>query len=111
MSSVTQLRPSDVHAQAVDIDLQCALALARTALKALVLISDDASMAVDRCIGEELNLLTMDPLRQPDLTACLLLEMRALLRRRRHEFERARLLEEQIGADAMRAMAICAPGD
>ena len=107
MTSVTKLHPSDARAEAVDIDLQCALALGRSALKALVLISNEASTAVDRCIGEELNLLRMDPLLGSDLTARLVQEMRALLLRRRQELERARFLEEQIGAHAMRALAIC----
>lgn len=108
MTSDNPRHEAGPRADAVDMDLQCALALSRAALRALILVSDDASKTVDQCIGEELDLARMDARRGSELTACLLQEMRALLSQRRHERERARFLEEQIVVHAMSALAICA---
>ncbi len=108
MTSDTPRYQAGACADAVDIDLQCALAMGRAALRALVLVSDDASKTVDQCIGEELDLARMDPAPGSELTACLLQEMRALLRQRRHELERAGFLREQIVVHALSALTICA---
>ena len=80
----------------VNIDLQCALVFGRTALRALVALSETAAVEVDRCIAEELAIVSLEAQRGAPAIEAILMETRELLKGRRRELERTRSLEDQI---------------
>ena len=87
----------------VNIDLQCALAFGRTALRALVALSETAGAEVDRCIAEELAIVSLEAQRGAPAIEAILMETRELLKGRRQELERTRTLEDHIVQAAMKA--------
>jgi hypothetical protein len=78
-------RPSDEDARcarqvAVDIDLRCALAFSRTAVRALAALSEDASALVDEQLAQELSQVTLERADSMEAVSALLEEMRSDLK-------------------------------
>ena len=90
----------------VNIDLQCALAFGRTALRALASISDAAAAEVDRCIAEELAIVNLEGQRGAPAIEAILQETRMRLAARREELDRTRTLEGQIIRAAMKIQQV-----
>ncbi len=103
----TGLAAFDAREGAVDIDLQCALAFARAALRTLVVMSDDMAMTVDRCLAEEQASVRLTG-QEADLSGMILQDVRTVLRLHRDGAERTRALEQRIIAAATAVDLKCA---
>ena len=87
----------------MDIDLQCALAFGRSALKALVTLTEEASEVVDQCLSDEVVAIRLEDHPGSSAIEAILEDMRAVLRLNREEHLRARELEDRLIA-AMNAL-------
>ncbi len=103
MASQSEAFDLEPRADAVDIDLHCALVFGRTALKALVVLSSDASLAVDRGLTEEIAAVNLENHQSSPAIESMLEDMRQVLRTAREDFLRARALEDRL-IEAMRAL-------
>ncbi len=88
---------------AVDIDLQCALAFGRTALKALVVLSSDACLTVDRCLSEEIAAISLEGHPSSPAVESILEDTRNILRAAREDFLKSQALEARL-IEAMHAL-------
>jgi hypothetical protein len=86
---------------AVEIDVQCALALSRSALRAVASLSAEAEAAVETCLDEEMQLAEMEDSTSARIIVGMIQEMRDQLRRSREEIERTRELEDILIRAAM----------
>ncbi len=86
---------TDAREGAVDIDLHCALAFGRAALRALAVLSDEAAMTVDDCMAEEQGAIGLSSL-ETDLAGMTIQDMRTTLRSHRDEAERTRVLVHRL---------------
>ena len=103
MQSQSEAFDVEPRADAVDIDLHCALAFGRTALKALVVLSNDACLAVDRCLSEEIAAISLEGHQASPAIESMLEDMRDILRAAREDFLKSRALEDRL-VEAMRAL-------
>jgi hypothetical protein len=86
----------NVSSDALEVDLRCALAFGRSALRALTLMSDEAGGQIDVALDEEIATICMDSPPGEEAMLIILAEMREHLRDWRAERERmieARLVE------------------
>ncbi len=103
MASSSEAFDLQPRADAVDIDLQCALAFSRSALKALVTLSEEASLMVDQCLADEIAATRLEDHAGSTAIEAILEDMRAVLKRSRDEHVRARELEDRL-IEAMNAL-------
>ncbi len=87
---------------ATDIDLRCALAFSRSAMRTLAVLSKSAHAELDRCLGEEIDAVAFDDGPGRSAVEAIIEEARASLAERRHEVERIRRLEEALTEEARR---------
>ena len=85
---------------AVEIDVQCALALSRSALRALASLSVAAGEAIEACLGEEQQLAGLQESKSAHLIAGVIQDLRDQLRRSAEEIERIRGLEDLLIREA-----------
>lgn len=95
---------------AVEIDVQCALALSRSALRAVASLSAVAEAAVEECLGEEMQLAEAEDSTSARVIVGMIQEMRDQLRRSRLEIERTQALEDLLIREAMSLPSDAAPG-
>ncbi len=103
MSRTSEAFDLPPRAAAVDIDLQCALAFGRSALKTLVVLSEEACRIADGCLAEEAAAVKLEDHSDSPVIESMIEEMRAVLRQTREDHLRARELEDRLIA-AMNAL-------
>ena len=86
-STEPELNPEAV---ALDIDVRCALAFGRAALRALTAVSREAHSALDRCLAEELPSTELHVDHGSAAVRTILEELRLELRAQRDEADRKR---------------------
>jgi hypothetical protein len=89
--------------RAAEIDVQCALAFGRTALRVLAMVSAEAAAAVEDCLSREMSVLEMDGGWGARTTSAILQEMREQIRERGREIARVQELEARLIREAMAA--------
>lgn len=87
--------------RAAEIDVQCALAFSRTALRVLAMVSTEAAAAIEEGLTSELASFETDGGWEARTTSAILREMREQIRQSGREIERARELEERLVREAM----------
>jgi hypothetical protein len=87
--------------RAAEIDVQCALAFSRTALRVLAMVSAEAAAAVEECLTSELTAVEMEGSWGAKTTGAILREMREQIRENGREIERVRALEDRLIREAM----------
>jgi hypothetical protein len=95
---------NDVRLQrlrAAEIDVQCALAFSRTALRVLAMVSTEAAAAVEECLTRELTTVEMGGAWRARTTSAIIQEMREQIRESGREIERAHELESRLIREAM----------
>ena len=97
--------------QAVDIDLRCALAFSRSALRAMAALSEEAGAVVDECLAEELRDLTPEYDAHAQVVGAILEEFRTLLTGRAADLKRKRLVEDQLVGAAMAVAGAAQPSE